>query len=248
MGGASRSARSWRSDTARRAHGPGLTLARRCPPRAKRPPPPASRVDAADAGSRTQCGRCIHPWCNRPRVSGRRLILSSESPTRPCWSRSDTRKRAPRGSQRQGAAGVSQRAPQDVPGPDTGYFFFFAAFFFVPFFFAAFFLAAIEDHLPVHVVMHVLGNAATCDAHRRRIAHDGSPAACVPNATPGPGHAAQVIANAFDDDRTSWTRWRDDVPKALWRTHVTVNILALYADARRQVIANIGGACRCPER
>jgi hypothetical protein len=37
---------------------------------------------------------------------------------------------------------LSQRAPQDVPGPDTGYFFFFAAFFFVPFFFAAFFLAA----------------------------------------------------------------------------------------------------------
>ena len=43
---------------------------------------------------------------------------------------------------RRGAAGVSQLAPQDVPGPDTGYFFFFAAFFFVPFFFAAFFLAA----------------------------------------------------------------------------------------------------------
>jgi hypothetical protein len=36
---------------------------------------------------------------------------------------------------------VSQRAPQDVPGPDTGYFFFLAAFFFVPFFLAAFFLA-----------------------------------------------------------------------------------------------------------
>ena len=42
----------------------------------------------------------------------------------------------------EGAAGLSQRAPQDVPGPDTGYFFFFAAFVFVPFFFAAFFLAA----------------------------------------------------------------------------------------------------------
>jgi hypothetical protein len=36
---------------------------------------------------------------------------------------------------------VSQRAPHDVPGPDTGYFFFLAAFFFVPFFLAAFFFA-----------------------------------------------------------------------------------------------------------
>ncbi len=45
-------------------------------------------------------------------------------------------------TKRRGAAGRSQLAPQDVPGPDTGYFFFFAAFFFVPFFFAAFFLAA----------------------------------------------------------------------------------------------------------
>ena len=41
---------------------------------------------------------------------------------------------------------MSQRAPQDVPGPDTGYFFFFAAFFFVPFFFAAFFFATV-NHL-----------------------------------------------------------------------------------------------------
>jgi hypothetical protein len=37
---------------------------------------------------------------------------------------------------------------QDVPGPKSSYFFFFAAFFFVAFFFAAFFLAAIRDHLP----------------------------------------------------------------------------------------------------
>lgn len=37
---------------------------------------------------------------------------------------------------------MSQPAPQDVPGPIAGYFFFFAAFFFVAFFFAAFFLAA----------------------------------------------------------------------------------------------------------
>lgn len=43
---------------------------------------------------------------------------------------------------KRGAAGVSQLAPRDVPGPEAGYFFFFAAFFFVPFFFAAFFLAA----------------------------------------------------------------------------------------------------------
>jgi hypothetical protein len=35
-----------------------------------------------------------------------------------------------------------------VPGPDTGYFFFFVAFFFVPFFFVAFFFA-IENHLLV---------------------------------------------------------------------------------------------------
>ena len=41
---------------------------------------------------------------------------------------------------------------KDVPGPDTGYFFFFAAFFFVPFFFAAFFLAAMRDHLPIQDV------------------------------------------------------------------------------------------------
>ena len=69
---------------------------------------------------------------------------------------------------------MSQRAPQDVPGPDTGYFFFFAAFFFVPFFFAAFFLAAIEDHLLVPEVMRVVMNAATYDARRSRIARSGS--------------------------------------------------------------------------
>lgn len=53
-------------------------------------------------------------------------------------------------SNERGAAGVSQPAPQDVPGPESGYFFFFAAFFFVAFFFAAFFLAAMWDHLPNH--------------------------------------------------------------------------------------------------
>jgi hypothetical protein len=42
----------------------------------------------------------------------------------------------------EGRPASSRRAPQDVPGPESGYFFFFAAFFFVPFFFAAFFLAA----------------------------------------------------------------------------------------------------------
>ena len=57
-------------------------------------------------------------------------------------SRLETIRDSRRFSKRRGAAGLSQRAPQDVPGPETGYFFFFAAFFFVPFFFAAFFLAA----------------------------------------------------------------------------------------------------------
>jgi hypothetical protein len=43
----------------------------------------------------------------------------------------------------EGRSARSQRTPQDVPGPEAGYFFFFAAFFFVAvFFFAAFFLAA----------------------------------------------------------------------------------------------------------
>jgi VIT1/CCC1 family predicted Fe2+/Mn2+ transporter len=39
--------------------------------------------------------------------------------------------------------------PEDVPGPENIYFFFFVAFFFAAFFLVAFFFAGMSNHLLV---------------------------------------------------------------------------------------------------
>ena len=75
-----------------------------------------------------------------------------------------------------------------------------------------------------------------------------NPAACVPIARRAIDVIRQVIANVFVEFRRSRADARETRAESLWRTELTVNILARYADAPRQSVAVIAIARRCPER
>jgi hypothetical protein len=80
----------------------------------------------------------------------------------------------------------ASQSPEDVPGPDSCYFFFFAAFFLVPFFLAAFFFATENHLLGVFIAVGECQLRRQCTAGPQRTAH-----AAVPRSTRVPMTALQ---------------------------------------------------------